>query len=71
MQVRDGIQAAEVAGSVFQATGGPLGLVGRVAGLGMDELDAGIPAWAWFGIGVVVGGVGAFLLREKISRVVE
>lgn len=62
---------ARQAEGILDGLGGPLGLVGRIAGLGEDELDAGIPGWAWFGIGALAGGALVYLLREKIERVVE
>jgi hypothetical protein len=53
------------------AVGGPLGIVGRVVGLGQDEVAVGIPKWAWFGIGIVTGGIGCYLLHDRISKFVE
>lgn len=50
--------------------GGPLGLAGKLVGLGRDELQAGIPGWAYFGLGCMAGGTVAFLLRGKLSRLV-
>lgn len=43
----------------LKAAGNPLRVVGRIAGLGNAEMDAGVPAWGWallsFGVGVFVG----------------
>lgn len=49
----------------------PVRLVGRLAGLGSDELDAGIPTWAWvvmaFGTGVVVTAVWGDDIADRVS----
>lgn len=38
----------------------PKGVAGKIVGLGRDELEAGVPTWAWctvvFVVGFVVGG---------------
>lgn len=59
---------------VNQATshyGGPLGLLGKVVGLGDAEIKAGIPAWAWGVAGIFLGVGAGFLLRHKIERIVQ
>lgn len=61
---------AKQAEGILDGLGGPLGLVGRVVGMGEDELDAGIPGWSWLGIGILVGGTVAYLMRDKIERIV-
>lgn len=55
---------------MLDGLGGPLGLVGRVCGMGQDEIEAGVPGWAWFGIGVMVGGAAVYLMRERIEKVI-
>jgi len=65
--------AAEVADALRPAldnVGGPLGIVGRVIGLGGDELDAGVPKWAWLGIGVVGGAIAMYFLRPRVEAFV-
>lgn len=69
-QVEHALAAANAAQSVVTDLGGPLGMVGRLVGLGADELDEGIPNWAWFGIGLVVGAGVAYTFRERIQKVV-
>jgi hypothetical protein len=61
---------ATQAHGVLDGLGGPLGLVGRICGLGQDELESGIPGWAWFGMGVVAGGAAVYLMRDRIEKVV-
>jgi hypothetical protein len=59
--------AAEAFKPLIDDAGGPFGLVGRAIGLGADEIQAGVPKWAWFGIGLV-GGVGMmWVFRDRIS----
>jgi hypothetical protein len=69
--VRHVTQAAEVLGPAMDSAGGPLGLVGRVVGLGADEIDAGVPGWAWFGIGIVAGAGVMYALHDRIEAFVE
>lgn len=57
--------------SLVNNYGGPLGLVGRLAGLGNEEIEAGVPWWAWFGIGMIAGGVVTYASREKIERILR
>jgi len=71
MNPAQAMAAAAVAESTLDSIGGPKGFLGRVVGLGTDELDAGVPGWAWLGIGVMVGGMLTYALRDKIERVVE
>lgn len=62
--------AASAARSLFDGVGGPMGVVGRLAGLGADEMDAGVPGWAWASIGFVAGAAVAYVLHPRIERVV-
>jgi hypothetical protein len=64
-------QGAQVAEGVLDEMGGPMGLAGRLVGFGADELDAGVPGWAWFAIGGVVGAVAMYYGRDHVARVVE
>lgn len=50
--------------------GGPAMIGGRLLGLGADEMDAGVPWWAWFGVGAIAGGAAVYVLRDRIERVV-
>lgn len=68
-QVEHALAAASAAQSVVTDLGGPLGMVGRLVGLGADELDVGVPKWAWFGIGLVVGAGVAYTFHSKLERV--
>lgn len=63
--------AATQAPVLMQNYGGPVGLVGRLAGLGNDEVEAGVPWWAWFGVGMVAGGMLIYASRKKIERILE
>jgi hypothetical protein len=55
----------------LDAIGGPRGLMGRAFGFGPDELEAGVPWWAWLLIGGAAGGVAVWFTREKIERLIE
>ena len=51
--------------------GNPVRIAGRMAGLGTDELAAGVPSWAWvlvaFGAGIGAAVVFGPRLRRKVS----
>lgn len=64
---RQHVRAAEQA---LDGLGGPMGLVGRVAGLGQDEMNARIPAWAWIGVGAIAGAAITYALKDRIARVI-
>jgi len=66
--IRDTADLVGKTGPVVTRLGGPLGIVGRVAGLGEAELDAGIPGWAWFGVGFVVGATAMYAARSHVAR---
>lgn len=57
----------DVAGPIMEETRGPMGLAGRAIGLGGDELDAGIPGWAWLSVGVVVGAAASYALHDRLE----
>lgn len=67
----DYIQAAQQVKPVLQSMGGPLGFVGRAIGLNSEEVESGVPWWAWMGVGVLLGGAVAYSLRHKLERIVE
>lgn len=46
----------------------PLRLVGRLAGLGSAELDAGVPTWAWITIAFGAGAAASLLYSETLRR---
>ena len=62
------LMAAEQAPEMLRRYGGPLGLAGKIIGLGQDEIEAGIPWWAWVGIGALAGSIATYSLRDKIER---
>lgn len=68
--VKAAVSAAEAIGPTLDNVGGPLGLVGRAIGLGGDELEVGVPKWAWLGIGVVAGGIVMYFLRPRVEAFV-
>ncbi len=45
----------------------PVRLVGRLAGLGSTELEAGVPTWAWVTVAFGAGALVAVLYGEKLS----
>ncbi len=49
--------------------GGPVGLAGKLIGLGQEELQAGVPWWSWLAVGALIGGVSTYHLRGKIEKV--
>lgn len=71
----DNAEAANFAlkhvGPIVRGSGGPLGLVGRAIGMGPEEIRAGVPGWAWLGIGVLAGGVATYLLRDRFEAFLE
>ena len=68
--IRGAAQAAEILGPAMDGAGGPLGIVGRMAGLGADEIEVGVPKWAWFGVGIVAGGIAMYFLRPRVEAFV-
>jgi len=68
--MRAAAAAADAIGPAVSRVGGPLGIVGRIAGLGADELESGVPKWAWLGIGLVAGGIAMYFLRPRVEAFV-
>ncbi len=64
------VSVADALRPTVDSVGGPLGIVGRVIGMGGDELDAGVPKWAWLGLGVVAGGIAMYFLRPRVEAFV-
>ena len=49
----------------------PVGLAGRALGLSPAEVRAGIPGWAWLGVGLAAGVLAGYALRgsKMLSRI--
>lgn len=47
--------------------GGPVGVLGRLIGIGQAEVKAGVPWWGWVGVGVVLGGVATYAITNKFK----
>ena len=48
--------------------GGPVGVLGRLIGLGQEDTEDGLPWWSWVGVGVVIGGVATYAITNKFKR---
>lgn len=48
----------------------PVALAGRVLGMGEAEMKAGVPKWAWAGVGIVAGVTVMWVFGDKIKAVV-
>lgn len=70
-QLRNLGVAAEALHPLVEEHGGPLGIVGRVIGMGQAEVKAGIPKWAWLSIGVFTGAAAAYHFRRNLSALFE
>lgn len=46
----------------------PLQLAARLAGLGQAEMKAGIPKWAWAGVGLVTGATLVWMFGDEIKK---
>lgn len=46
----------------------PLQLAGKLVGLGRAEVAAGVPKWAWFGVGVVFGATALWVYGDEVKR---
>jgi hypothetical protein len=66
-----GAAAFSQVGPMLGRYGGPVGVLGKVVGLGQEEVEAGVPWWAWLGVGVVAGGVFTYAVRDKLERVFQ
>lgn len=64
--------AATVGPKLLRKSGDtPLTFAGRLAGLGQAEQQAGVPKWAWFGVGLVFGASAVWVFRTDIERFVQ
>jgi hypothetical protein len=50
-----------------QIDANPLSLAGRLTGLSGDEIQAGVPTWAWLTLGAVAGGVLLVMAKRRFS----
>jgi hypothetical protein len=66
--IQAAVTMAPQAASAIGAIGGPVGFVGRVAGFGPDELDAGVPGWAWFVLGAGLGITAGLIARPHVEK---
>jgi hypothetical protein len=70
--VIDTLQLAAMQRAIGAIDQQPLRVAGRLAGLGSDELEAGIPTWAWItialGAGVAVGVIYGEAAKAKVGR---
>lgn len=65
--IEQAVAFAPVAANAIGKIGGPVGFVGRAFGLGPEEIDAGIPGWAWLVIGAGAGFVAGALSRPYLE----
>lgn len=63
--------AANQAPAMLNRYGGPLGLAGKLVGIGKEEMEAGIPWWSWLGVGMLAGGILAYSFRGRLERLME
>lgn len=65
-----GISGLQSAHAFSNSVGGIDIVAKRLAGLGADEIDAGIPGWAYALIGLGAGAALTYVFRNKIEEVV-
>lgn len=54
---------------ILERTGDTPGqFAGRLLGLGVDQQRAGVPKWAWFGVGLMAGGALVWTFRDDVQR---
>lgn len=63
--------AMQQAPGMLNQYGGPLGLAGKLIGLGKEEIEAGVPWWTWLGIGILAGGMITYSSRHTLERILE
>jgi len=65
----DVLGLAEKAAEAAQRSGeSPVALAGRLVGLGAAEQRAGVPKWAWLGVGLVAGGALMWVFGDDLRR---
>jgi hypothetical protein len=65
------VAAAPYVKSAVDAIGGPKAILGRLLGFGQDEMDVGVPKWAWFVMGIAAGGVAVWQFRYEIDTFLD
>lgn len=58
-------------GAVSRVDANPLKLAARLAGLGDAEVSAGVPTWAWVGLGLITGGVLGVKFGPDLMRLLK
>lgn len=67
-----GAVAANMGPRLLRRTGDtPLSFAGRMAGLGAAEQRAGVPKWAWLGVGLVAGASLMWVFRPDLARLID
>ena len=59
-----------VQGYMQQTGESPARVLGRVLGMGSEEMAVGVPKWAWAGVGFVAGATTMWVFRDQIRRAV-
>lgn len=68
MDLEAGLRAAGALAPIIEKSGqSPLALAGRILGLGTEEMKAGIPKWAWAGVGLVAGATVIWVWGDEIK----
>lgn len=66
--IQQAVEMAPQAASAIGSIGGPVGFVGRTLGFGADEMEAGVPGWAWFVIGAGIGFAVGAAMRPELEK---
>ncbi len=54
---------------ILERTGDTPGqFAGRLLGLGAEQQQAGIPKWAWLGVGLIAGGAVVWTFGDDMKR---
>lgn len=61
--------AAQQVPVLMNKYGGPVGVLGKLVGIGRSEVEAGVPWWGWLGVGVITGGLVVYTFRDKLERI--
>lgn len=68
MDLDSGLRAVGALAPILQKSGqSPFALAGRLFGLGQDEMKAGVPKWAWAGVGLVLGATVIWVWGDEIK----
>jgi hypothetical protein len=72
MDVEAGLRAMGALAPILAKSGqSPIALAGRIFGLGEEEMKAGVPKWAWAGVGLFAGATVMWLWGDDIKRWVK